>query len=216
MSGQTLSVTPEIQGYINETGYREHDVLKELREKMRSHPLFGMQIAPEQGALMQILVGLVGAKNCIEIGTFTGYSALATALALPEEGRLICCDVSKEWTDIAQAYWQKAGIRHKIDLHVAPALETLDTLTSRSGEFDWVFIDADKENYRAYYDRSVDLIRSGGLILIDNALWGGSVVKPETDDARAIDQCNRHVSSDDRVEMVLLPIADGLVIARKC
>jgi len=215
MSNGTLSVTPAIQNYINETGYREHDVLRQLREEMRSHPLSGLQIAPEQGALMQILIGLAGARNCIEIGTFTGYSALATALALPEEGKLICCDVSKEWTDIAQTHWKKAGVDHKIDLHVAPALETLDTLTPRSGEFDMVFIDADKGNYLEYYNRSVDLVRSGGLILIDNALWGGAVVKPETDDTRAIDQCNRYVFSDSRVEMVLLPIGDGLVMARK-
>lgn len=215
MSNRTLTITPAIQQYLSEIGYREHPVLKELREAMRSHPLVSMQIAPEQGAFMQLLVGLMGARKCIEIGTFTGYSALATALALPDDGRLICCDVSEEWTAIGRQYWVKAAVDHKIDLRIAPALETLNGLGDQTGEFDWVFIDADKENYLNYYEKSLELVRSGGLILMDNTLWNGGVVNPQNEDATAIDRCNRFVFSDTRVEMVLLPLADGLLIARK-
>lgn len=215
MSNQTLSMTPAISGYLSETGYREHPVLVELREATRNHPLAPMQIAPEQGAFMQLMVGLTGARKGIEIGTFTGYSALATALALPDDGQLICCDVSEEWTAIGKPYWAKAGVDHKIDLRIAPGIETLNSLSEEAGSFDWVFIDADKENYLNYYEKSLALIRVGGLILIDNALWNGGVVDPQSEESKIIDNCNRFVFADERVEMVLLPLGDGLLIARK-
>ncbi len=215
MTTRTLSITPAIQEYINGIGYREHPVLGELREAVRSHPFVGMQIASEQGAFMQLLIRLTGAKKGIEIGTFTGYSALATALALPDDGRLICCDVSEEWTAIGKQYWEKAGVDHKIDLRIAPGVETLNTLDDEAGDFDWVFIDADKENYLNYYEKSLELLKPGGLILIDNTLWSGAVVDPKDEDTKAIDRCNRLVFSDERVDMVLLPLADGIVMARK-
>ncbi|MEE8397972.1 MAG: class I SAM-dependent methyltransferase [Desulfobacterales bacterium] len=215
MSNQTLSMTPAINDYLHETGFREHPVLKELREATRNHPFIAMQIAPEQGALMQLLVGLTGARRCIEVGTFTGYSALATALALPDDGQLICCDVSEEWTAIGKPFWAKAGMDHKIDLRIAPGMETLNSLSDEAGTFDWAFIDADKENYPDYYEKSLALVRAGGLILIDNALWAGGVVDPQSEESKIIDRLNRLIFSDKRVEMVLLPLGDGLLIARK-
>ena len=215
MSNKTLNVTPDIISYLEETGFREHAVLKQLRDDMRKHPQVNMQIAPEQGAFMQMLVRMSASKKGIEIGTFTGYSALATALAMPEDGQLICCDISNEWTAIAEKYWQKAGVENKIYLRIAPALKTLDSLKEEAGTFDWVFIDADKENYLNYYERTLELLKPKGLILIDNALWSGEVVQPKGEDAAGIDQCNRFVHQDPRVDMVLLPVADGLLIAQK-
>ncbi len=215
MSIKTLTITPEINAYLQETGFREHPVLKQLRDDMHDHPRVNMQIAPEQGAFMQMLVKMSGAKKGIEIGTFTGYSALATVLAMPEDGRLICCDISSEWTAIAEQYWSKAEVNHKIELRIAPALETLESLSLEAGSFDWVFIDADKDNYLNYYEKTLELLKPGGLILIDNALWSGEVVNPVDEETMGIDKCNRSVHQDQRVEMVLLPVADGLLIARK-
>ncbi len=215
MTNRTLTLTPEIYAYIQQIGFREPPVLTHLREALRDHPQQNMQIAPEQGALMQLLVAIAGIRRGIEIGTFTGYSALAVALAMPHDGRLVCCDISEEWTTIAKHYWREAGVEQKIDLRIAPALKTLDELSASGQSFDWVFIDADKGNYTNYYNKAVELLCPGGLILIDNALWSGHVVNPADDDARAIDACNRLVFNDERVEMVLLPLADGLLLARK-
>jgi len=178
-----------------------------------------MQIGPEQGQFMALLVELMGARNALEIGTFTGYSALAVALALPEGGRLVACDISEEWTAVGRRYWEEAGVAHKIDLRLAPALETLDALLTegRAGAFDFAFIDADKEGYDAYYERSLELVRTGGLIAFDNTLWGGKVVDPTaTDvDTEAIRAINTKLAGDERVTLSLLPVGDGLTLARK-
>ena len=178
-----------------------------------------MQIGPEQGQFMALLVELMGARKTLEVGTFTGYSALAVALALPEVGRLVACDISEEWTAMGRRYWEEAGVAHKIDLRLAPALETLDELLTEgsAGTFDFAFIDADKEGYDAYYERSLKLIRTGGLIAFDNTLWEGKVVDPTaTDvDTEAIRAINTKLAGDERVTLSLLPVGDGLTLARK-
>ncbi len=175
-----------------------------------------MQIAPEQGAFMTLFARAIGAKRAIEIGTFTGYSALCIALGLPEDGQLICCDVSDEWTQIGVPFWEKAGVAHKIDLEIAPAIETLASLPQRA-DVDLAFIDADKPSYIEYFERLMPLVRTGGVILVDNVLWGGAVANPEvTDDQTgAIRAFNDHVCSDSRVDCVMLPISDGLTLLRK-
>ena len=174
-----------------------------------------MQITPEQGQFMQLLLRLTGARRTIEIGVFTGYSALITALALPEDGQVIACDISDEWTSLGRPYWQEAGVAHKIDLRLAPALETLNTLT---GPFDFAFIDADKVNYDAYYERCLQLVRPGGLILIDNTLWHGDVINPAKQDADtlAIRALNKKLQADPRIDLSLLPLGDGLTVCRIC
>jgi predicted O-methyltransferase YrrM len=167
---------------------------------------------------MALLVKLIGARRTIEIGTFTGYSALAVALALPEDGRVLACDVSREYTDTARNYWRKAGVEHKIDLRIAPALDTLDALIAQheSGNFDFAFIDADKTGYDGYYERCLTLLRQGGLIVVDNVLWSGSVARDAQDaDTAALQAFNRKLHADERVDLSLLPIADGLTLARK-
>lgn len=218
MSTQTLNLDDTLYRYLLDVSLREHPVLAELRAANRSHPRASMQIAPEQGQLMALLVKLIGARRTIEVGTFTGYSALAVALALPEDGRVLACDVSREYTDIARTYWRKAGIEHKIDLRLAPALDTLDALIAQheSGNFDFAFIDADKTGYDGYYERCLTLLRNGGLIAVDNVLWGGSVVRDAEDaDTVALQAFNRKLHHDERVDLSLLPIADGLTLARK-
>jgi len=178
-----------------------------------------MQIAPEQGALMALLVELTGARRCLEVGTFTGYSSTRIAMALPADGSLVCCDLSQEWTDVARAYWEQAGVAHKIELRLAPALETLDALLAegQAGTFDFAFLDADKDNYPAYADRMLALLRSGGLLAVDNVFWGGDVANPDVDDSavRAIRHLNQALADDDRVSVAMVPIADGLTLARK-
>lgn len=178
-----------------------------------------MQISPEQGQFMAFLARLTGARRVVEVGTFTGYSALTVALALPADGRLVACDVSAEWTAIGRRYWEEAGVADKIDMRLAPALETLDALLTdgHADTFDMAFIDADKENYGAYYERCLRLIRPGGLIMVDNVLWGGSVADPDRDDGdtNAIRALNRALRDDDRVDFSLVPIGDGLSLARK-
>ena len=180
-------------------------------------PNSNMQIGPEQGQFMALLVQLIGAEHTLEIGTFTGYSALAVAMALPAEGRVIACDVSDEWTRVGRRYWEEAGQAHKIDLRLGPAIETLDALTTdgKSGHFDFAFIDADKVEYGAYFDRCMELVRPGGLIAIDNTLWEGKVVDPEnTDvDTEAIRAFNTKLKADERVSLSLVPIGDGLTLA---
>ena len=178
-----------------------------------------MQIGPEQGQFMQLLVRLMGAKNCLEVGVFTGYSSLAVALVLPADGHIVACDISEKWTAIARKYWMEAGVAAKIDLRIAPALSTLDELISsgKGGSFDFAFVDADKINYLGYYERALTLVRSGGLIAVDNTLWGGQVIdkKSQSDDTKAIRQFNDRLRTDPRVHLSLLPVGDGLTLALK-
>jgi predicted O-methyltransferase YrrM len=213
MSNRTLTLTDELVEYVQRWGVNEHPVLASLREKTAPMPEHNMQIGPDQGAFMGLLVRLIGARRIIEIGTFTGYSSTAMALALPPDGRLLCCDVSREWTDIARQAWADAGVADKVELRLAPATETLPTLVDDS--FDMAFIDADKSSYDAYYEGCLRVVRSGGLIIIDNVLQGGRVVAPEADDenARAIHVLNQKIAADERVHSVLLPLADGLTLA---
>jgi predicted O-methyltransferase YrrM len=206
--------------YLLDNSVHEPDILAKLRIETAAHPLVNMQISPEQGQLMGLLVQLIGAKKCLEIGVFTGYSSLVVALNLPTDGQIIACDVNYRFTAIARRYWQEAGVSNKIDLHIAPALDTLDCLLANgeAGTFDFAFIDADKSNYGAYYDRCLQLVRQGGLILIDNVLWYGRVADPAMDHDRrtqAIKQFNQQIYQDDRVQISLIPIGDGLTIARK-
>jgi caffeoyl-CoA O-methyltransferase len=218
MSSRTIQVTEAIDSYIHAVSLREAEVLKRLRAETAPIKFAGMQISPEQGQFMALLVRLIGARRTLEVGTFTGYSALAVALALPADGQVVACDVSKEWTDIGRRYWQEAGVAGKIDLRLAPAVETLDRLIQEgAAPFDFAFIDADKENYDSYYERALKLVRPGGIIAIDNVLWNGAVADPRRTDAetRAIDALNRKIHADARVDFSLLPIGDGLTVARR-
>lgn len=219
MSGKSIGLPDDIHDYLVHTGGREPDVLRRLREHTASIPQHNMQIAPEQGAFMALLAELTGARRCLELGTFTGYSSLAVALALPADGSILCCDVSEEWTQVARRFWAEAGVADRIELRLAPALETLDALLA-DGErdsFDLAFVDADKVNYPAYHDRLMRLVRPGGVMLWDNVLWGGRVVEAAVDDedTRAIRQINQILHDDERVSIAMLPIADGLTVARK-
>ena len=214
---KSLGVSPELHAYLVEHGSPPDAVQRSLIEETAA--LGGislMQVAPEQGALLELLVRLTGARRVVEVGTFTGYSALCLARGLPEDGQLLCCDVSEEWTQIARRHWQAAGVADRIELRIAPALETLRSL---SGEphLDLAFIDADKGSYIDYYEELLARLVPGGLILVDNVLWSGNVVNPEADDdlTQAIRKFNDHVASDDRVQAVVLPISDGLTFARK-
>lgn len=219
MSNRTLALTDRIHQYLVEASVREPEVLARLRAETMKLPRARMQIAPEQGQFMRLLIEMIGARRAIEVGVFTGYSALSVALALPEGGKLVACDVSEEWTSIGRRYWQEAGVADKIELHLRPGLETLDELLGRggAGTFDFAFIDADKENYGEYYERCLELCRPGGVIAIDNALWGGDVADPskQDDETNAIRRVNATVSGDRRVTASLLPIGDGLLLARK-
>jgi len=219
VTARTLPLDDRLQRYIVAHGARETAVQRDLRRITQRMPRSSMQIGAEQGALMQVLVRVMGARRCLEIGTFTGYSALAVALALPAGGRIVCCDVSEEWTSIARRYWRKAGVAGKIDLRIAPALETLDALLreGKAGKFDFAFIDADKANYSKYFERCLKLVRRGGLVAVDNTLWGGSVVNPrnQTVDTRAIRAFNRKLLRDRRVHIALVPVGDGLTLALK-
>ncbi|MEQ9606575.1 MAG: class I SAM-dependent methyltransferase, partial [Kiloniellaceae bacterium] len=219
MSRRSIEMTDALYAYLLENSLRETEILRRLREETAGLPGAGMQIAPEQGQFMALLAELIGARRCLEIGTFTGYSALAVALALPPEGRLIACDVNEETTAVARRYWQEAGVAGKIDLRIAPALETLDALLAEgaAGRFDFAFIDADKSNYEAYYERCLELLRDGGLIAVDNVLWGGAVTNPAPGDSdtRAIRALNAKIASDQRVSCSMLPLGDGLTLIRK-
>lgn len=219
MSNKTLHLTPELYQYLLQVSLHEHPVLAELRAETAKMNERNMQIAPEQGQFMALLIQLIGARKGIEIGVFTGYSATAVALAMPAEGKIIACDVSVEWTSIAKRYWQKAGIENKIELHLQPALKTVDELIAKgeTNTFDYAFIDANKENYLNYYEKVLTLIRPNGVILIDNTLWNGAVCDKNIQDAEtnAIRAVNERVFRDDRVNAVLLPIGDGLSLIRK-
>ncbi|MFQ5690813.1 MAG: class I SAM-dependent methyltransferase [Gemmatimonadota bacterium] len=219
MATQTHTLSDALYDYFQRVSVREPPLLRRLREETAPLERAVMQISPEQGQFMALLVELSGARLALEIGTFTGYSALAVALALPPDGRLVACDVSQEWTSIARRYWAEAGVADKIDLRLAPALSTLDELLAdgRAGSFDFAFIDADKENYDAYYERALELVRPGGLIAIDNTLWEGKVIDPGVTDpaTEAIRALNRKLRDDERVSLSLVPIGDGLTLTRR-
>lgn len=219
MSSRTIVLNDALYEYLLSVSLREPDVLCRLREETAKMPQHNMQISPEQGQFMALLVELTGARKCLEVGTFTGYSTLSVALALPEDGQIVACDISEEFTSRAKPYWQKAGVAGKIDLRLGPALETLDALIAdgESGAFDFAFIDADKVNYQGYFERALDLIRRGGLILVDNVLWSGAVVDPARDDedTEAIRAFNQACADDPRISLSLVPIGDGLTLARK-
>lgn len=214
MAGRTPFLPEKIARYIQEHAVREPQVLRELRAATASVPHSGMQIGADQGQFMAMLVKLMGAKRALEIGTYTGYSALAVALALPKDGTIVCCDLSEEWTAVGKPFWKKAGVEKKVDLRIGPALETLKRL---KGPFDFVFIDADKENYINYYERCLELLRPGGLIVVDNVLWSGEVANEHTRDelAVALRKFNDHVHKDDRVELAMLSIGDGVTLVMK-
>lgn len=208
-----------IYGYFRQIAYREPAVLAQLREETSAMPMARMQIAPEQGQLMAMLVRLMGARRCLEVGVFTGYSSLAVALALPDDGTLLACDSSEEWTTVARRYWAQAGVSGKIELALGPALETLERERRRGAahSYDFAFIDADKVNYLAYYERVLELLRPGGLLGVDNTLWSGRVADAAEmgADTVALREFNAKVATDDRVEHCLVPIADGLTLLRK-
>lgn len=218
MSNKTLCITEELYEYMISVSLREPAVLRELRLETAQDENANMQISPEQGQFMGLLVKLFGAKRTLDIGVYTGYSALCIGLALPEDGRVIACDLNREWTAIAKRYWQKAGVQDKIQLHLGPAQQTLEGfLAKETGCFDFAFIDADKQNYDMYYEYCLQLIRPGGLVAIDNVLWSGAVADAaiNDDDTAAIRALNRKIHADLRVEISLVPIADGLALARK-
>lgn len=218
MDKKSFGVSDDLYRYISANSHNEPDILAKLRQETADHPQARMQISPEQGQFMGLLVQLMGAKKTLEVGVFTGYSSLAIALALPPNGKLVACDISEDYTSVARRYWQAAGVTDKIDLHIAPALETLDHLLEDQSEtFDFAFIDADKGNYAAYYDRAFQLIRPGGLIAIDNVLWSGRVADPDDHDkiTQTIRAFNQKLANDNRVVLSLLPIADGLTLALK-
>jgi predicted O-methyltransferase YrrM len=219
MSNKTITLTPAIYRYLLDVSLREPEVLQRLRAHTAGIPYATMQIAPEQGQLLALLVQLSRARRAIEVGVFTGYSALAVALALPADGRLIACDINEQWTAIARHYWQEAGVAENIKLCLAPALQTLDALLAegQAGSFDFAFIDADKDNYILYYERLLQLLRPGGLIAVDNVLWDGKVADPADQEADtvAIRAFNEHVRKDGRVMLSLVPVGDGLTLALK-
>lgn len=219
MPKQSIGLDNQLYNYLLSVSLREPEILRKLRQETASHPHSGMQISPEQGQFMSLLVQLIGAKKTLEVGVFTGYSSLSVALALPADGKIIACDVSEEFTAIARRYWQEAGVSDKIELRLAPALETLDQLlaTGQAETYDFAFIDADKENYDIYYERSLQLVRPGGLIAIDNVLWSGQVAEKQNQDesTQAIRALNEKLHHDERVTLSLVPIADGLTLAIK-
>lgn len=219
MSNRSIGLDDRLYQYLCDNSLREDDLLRALREETAALPKSMMQIAPEQGQFMALLVCLMGARRCIEVGVFTGYSSLAVATALPEDGYLLACDVNVEWTDIARRYWQQAGVADRIDLVLAPAGETLAARLAdgEAGSYDFAFIDADKTGYDAYYEQCLKLLRPGGLIVLDNMLWNGSVADPQADDTDtlALKALNARLRDDERIDLSLLPVADGLALCRK-
>ena len=219
MADKTLGIEPQLYKYLQLVSVREPSILRELRQETANYPMARMQIAPEQGQLMALLVQLMGAKKILELGVFRGYSSLAVALAIPDDGKVVACDISEEYTAIACGYWDRAGVSHKIDLRIAPALETLDKLMAEGQRdtFDFAFIDADKGNYDNYYERVLKLVRPGGLIAIDNVLWGGKVADEGIQDnlTKKMRALNEKIYKDSRVNISLIPIADGLTLLLK-
>jgi caffeoyl-CoA O-methyltransferase len=214
MAGRAPFLPEKITRYIHEHAVREPEILRELRAATASVPQSGMQIGADQGQFMALLVQAIGARNCLEIGTYTGYSALAVALALPKDGRIVCCDISEEWTAVGKPFWKKAGVEKKIDLRIGPALETLKRL---KGPFDFVFIDADKGNYDNYYEACLPMVRRGGIIAVDNTLWSGWVADSarQDDDTLALRAFNDELHRDERVALSLLSLGDGVTLALK-
>lgn len=219
MSKKTLGLDEQLYNYFLSVSLREPEILQQLREETSHLPGGIMQIAPEQGQFMAMLIQILGATKTLEVGVFTGYSSLCVALALPMNGKIVACDVSEEYTAIARRYWQAAGVADKVELRLAPALETLDQLlaTGQAGTFDFAFIDADKRNYQAYYELALELIRPGGLIAIDNVLWSGRVADPQSQEntTKALREFNHKLHQDERINLSILPIADGLTLALK-
>lgn len=219
MSNRSIALDDRLYAYLLAHSLREDDVLRRLREQTLEHEWARMQISPEQGQFMALLVELMDARQIIEIGTFTGYSALCLAGAMAPDGHLICCDLSEEWTAIGRPYWQEAGVAERIELRIAPAIGTLDALlaSGQAGQFDMAFIDADKTNYENYYERCLQLVRPGGLLMFDNTLWGGSVADEadQDEDTCAIRALNDRLHQDPAVSLSLLPLGDGLSLARK-
>ena len=214
-----LPLDDKLYRYVLDHSVREHPLLAELREETSRIEHGGMQIGPDQASLMQLLVRLVGARRCIEVGVFTGYSSLAVALALPADGRIVACDVSEEWTAVARRYWKKAGVAERVDLRLAPAGDTLAAMLSagEGGSYDFAFIDADKTAYRNYYEKCLALLRPGGLIAVDNTLWSGEVADAgkQGRDTRALREFNDALHRDERVDLSMLTVGDGVTLARK-
>lgn len=218
MSRKTFTLSDELYEYLCSVSLREPEILRRLREETAQLPEAGMQISPEQGQFMRLLIELTGAKKCLEIGTFTGYSSLSVALSLPDDGKLFCCDKSEEWTSIARRYWKEAGVEKKIQLILGPAMGTLDKLLEReTGTFDFAFIDADKSNYPGYYERVLKLMRHGGLIVVDNVLRSGKVADQSNteSDTIVIREFNKFLHRDERIFLSMVPMSDGLTLARK-
>lgn len=219
MSNRTIQLTDTLYEYLLKVSLREDELLRRLREETSRDPASVMQIAPEQGQFMALLVQLMGVRKALEIGVYTGYSALCVARALAPDGVLVACDISETWTSVARRYWEEAGVGGRVDLRIAPALDTLEGLLARGeeGSFDFVFIDADKQNYLKYYELSLALLRPGGLIVVDNVFWDGAVIDPgDTEpDTQAIRAFNAHVAADDRVLPSMIPVGDGLTLVRK-
>jgi predicted O-methyltransferase YrrM len=219
MSRANEYLPEKIYDYMNSVSVREPAILGRLREETASHPMGGMQIPPEHGQFLALLMQLIGARRTLEVGVFTGYSSLAVALALPDDGKILACDVSEEYTSVARRYWKEAGVDHMIELRLKPALETLHELIAQrqNNRYDFAFIDADKANYEGYYECALELVRPGGLIAIDNVLWHGKVIDPDANDADtlAIRAINKKLLGDSRVAICMLPVSDGLTLACK-
>jgi predicted O-methyltransferase YrrM len=219
MSSTTLFLNEVLYNYMCSVSLRDQDIFRRLREETKRDPMHAMQISPEQGQFMSLLIKLMGASKALEIGVYTGYSSLCVGLALPPEGKLVACDVSEEWTSVARRYWEEAGVTSKIELRLAPAIQTLDLLikNGRAGTFDFIFIDADKENYDNYYECSLRLLRRCGLMAIDNVFWHGSVADPGVEDSstNSIRDLNEKIRLDNRIELSMLPVGDGLTLAMK-
>lgn len=216
--GRTVTVTEQLSAYIAKVGAREMPAQIRCRKETAELPMAMMQIGPDQGAFMAMLVKLTGAKRVLEIGVFTGYSSLSMALALPADGRLIALDISKDFTDRARTYWKDAGVEAKIDLRLGPAIDSLDRMiAANESPFDFAFIDADKSNYDAYYERALKLLKPGGLIALDNMLWGGLVADLSATDAdtAALRALNAKIQADSRVDMAMATVGDGVMLAHK-
>jgi predicted O-methyltransferase YrrM len=219
MANTSIGLPPDVHDYLVQHGVREPALLTRLRDETRAIPQHNMQIAPEQGAFLALLVELIGARRCLEIGTFTGYSSLAVALAMPPDGTIVCCDVSDEWTAVARRYWAEAGVADRVDLRLAPAIETLDDLLANgeANTFDFAFIDARKTEYPDYHERVIQLLRPGGLAAYDNVLWSGRVADDSVtdEDTLGLRRLNDRLAADERVTVAMLPLADGVTLARK-